>query len=200
MIGTPYDSRHSSPPTVGASPRACPTEADSLESWHCRGRGVAAARRHRRLVTRSARDTDSRECVLPQSLVVHAGCAIQEGVFISEAFRDLLTQWNIEHRFGAVGKHGSIAVTERVILMLTQEWLRRVPVIRGMDHLSHLCDDFTEYCDAWRGHSTLVGAVPSAIHRGELWQRPDRSAKTLPGAIQQRFFPDTRATAFRLAA
>ena len=124
----------------------------------------------------------------------------QEGVFVSEVFRDLLSQWNVKQRFGAVGKHRSIAVTERAILTLKQEWLRRVPVIRGLDHLSQLLDDFSEYYNHWRGHPTIGGAVPSLIHRGEVWQRPDRSAKTLPGAIERRLFPDTRVTAFRLAA
>ena len=124
----------------------------------------------------------------------------QEGVFAGEVFAALMRDWNIKQRFGAVGRHGSIAVTERVILTLKQEWLKRVPVIRGLDHLSQLLDDFCEYYNHWRGHSTIGGAVPSVIHRGDRWQRPDRSAKTLSGNIDRRFFPDTRVTAFRLAA
>jgi len=124
----------------------------------------------------------------------------QEGVFISDLFAELLTRWDVKQRFGAVGKHGSIAVTERAILTLKQEWLRRVAVIRGLDHLSQLLDDFSEYYNHWRGHSTIGGAVPWVIHRGDRWQRPDRSAKTLSGAIERRLFPDTRVTAFRLAA
>jgi transposase InsO family protein len=96
--------------------------------------------------------------------------------------------------------HGSIAVTERAILTLKHEWLRRVAVIRGIDHLTQLLNDFSEYYNHWRGHSTIGGAVPSVIHRGEAWQRPDRSAKTVSGTIERRLFPDTRVTAFRLAA
>ncbi len=34
----------------------------------------------------------------------------QEGVFVSEVFRDLLSQWDVRQRFGAVGRHMSIAV------------------------------------------------------------------------------------------
>lgn len=119
---------------------------------------------------------------------------------MSEVLAELLTEWNIKQRFGAVGKHGYIAVAERAILTLGQEWLRRVAVIRGLDHLGQLCDDFAEYYSRWRGHSTLGDAVPSVIHRGGVWQRPDRSAKTLPGNIERRLFPGTRVTAFRLAA
>ncbi len=124
----------------------------------------------------------------------------QEGVLNSDAFRDLLISWDVKQRFGAVGKHGSIAVTERVILTLKYEWLSRVPVIRGLDHLGQLLGDFSEYYNHWRGHSTIGGAVPAVIHCGEFWQRPDRSAKVLSGTIERRFFPDTRVTAFRLAA
>jgi transposase InsO family protein len=119
---------------------------------------------------------------------------------VSEAFAELLRQWNVKQRFGAVGRHGSIAVAERAILTLKQEWLRRVLVIRGLDHLCQLLDDFSEYYNHWRGHSTIGGAVPSVIHRGDRWQRPDRSARTVVGSIDRRFFPDTRVTAFRLAA
>jgi transposase InsO family protein len=124
----------------------------------------------------------------------------EEGVFVSDAFRGLLRQWGIKRRFGAVGKHGSIAVTERAILTLKQEWLRRVALIRGIDHLTRLLDDFSEYYSGWRGHRTLGGAVPWVIHRGDSWQRPCHSAKQVAGSIQCRFFADTRATAYRLAA
>ncbi|UCC67276.1 MAG: hypothetical protein JSV79_09080 [Armatimonadota bacterium] len=44
----------------------------------------------------------------------------QEGFFISDVFGELLGQWTAKQRFGAVGKHGSIGVTKRVILTLKQ--------------------------------------------------------------------------------
>ncbi|MFC1612170.1 DDE-type integrase/transposase/recombinase, partial [Myxococcota bacterium] len=55
-----------------------------------------------------------------------------EGVFIGAAFKELLDKWHIKQRLGAVGKHGSIAVTERVIWSLKYEWLFRVPPSRGL--------------------------------------------------------------------
>ena len=124
----------------------------------------------------------------------------QEGVFTSDAFRDLLIPWDVKHRFGAVGKHGSIAVTERVILTLKHEWLKRVPVIRGLDHLGQLLGDFVLWYNEYRGHATLGGAVPSMIHRGGQWTKPAKSAKTLPTNVECRVFADTRVTAYRLAA
>ncbi len=99
-----------------------------------------------------------------------------------------------------MGKHGSIAVTERVIWTLKYEWLNRVPVIRELDHLAHLLADFELWYNDYRGHMRLGGARPSVIHRGERWERPDRLAKALPRNIQRRFFPGVRITAYRLAA
>jgi transposase InsO family protein len=124
----------------------------------------------------------------------------QEGVFISDAFRALLTRRDVKQRFGAVGKHGSIAVTERVILTLKHEWLKHVPAIRGLDHLGQQLRDFAVYYNEYRGHAKLGGARPSVIHRGEQWTRPEKSAKTVPAGIERRVFADTRITAYRLAA
>jgi len=124
----------------------------------------------------------------------------QEGVFISGAFGDLLRQWEVKQRFGAVGKQGSIAVAERVIWTLKQEWLNRVPVIRGLDHLAYLLGDFQLWYNGYRGHMTLGGAMPGLVHRGEQWWRPARSAKVLPSRIERRLFPEVRITAYRLAA
>jgi transposase InsO family protein len=55
----------------------------------------------------------------------------QAPVFTGDAFAELLRQWNVKPRFGAAGKSGSIAVTERVIRTLKYEWLKRVPLIKG---------------------------------------------------------------------
>jgi len=124
----------------------------------------------------------------------------QEGVFTGSAFAELLRQWAVKQRFGAVGKHGSIAVTERVIQTLKHEWLRPVPIIRGSCHLTQLLEDFEEYYNDWRGHMTLGGALPAMVHRGEEWARPAYSARQPPANIEQRTFADSRVTAFRLAA
>jgi len=124
----------------------------------------------------------------------------QEGVFISEVFAEFLWRWHVKQRFGAVGQHGSIAVTERVIWTLKHEWLNRVALIRGIDHLRGLLDDFGVYYSTYRGHTTLGGAPPAVIYRGEQWSKPAKTAKTLPVAIERRVFAETRVTAYRLAA
>ena len=111
-----------------------------------------------------------------------------------------MSQWHVRQRFGAVGKHGSIAVTERVILILKYEWLKRAPVLRGLDHLTQLLRDFAVYYNEYRGHTKLDGALPSVIHRGEHWTKPAKSAKVVPAHVERRTFTDTQITAYRLAA
>jgi hypothetical protein len=44
------------------------------------------------------------------------------------------------------------------------------------------------------------GAVPSVIHRGGQWTKPEKWAKTLPTNLERRVFPGTQITAYRLAA
>jgi hypothetical protein len=100
----------------------------------------------------------------------------------------------------ARGQHGSIAVTERVIWTLKREWLNRVAIIRGLDHLSGLLDDFGLYYSGYRGHMILDGALPRALYQGEEWHKPPRTAKALPGNIERRLFPDVNVTAYRLPA
>jgi len=50
------------------------------------------------------------------------------------------------------------------------------------------------------GEGCRLGAAPEIVHRGDHWQRPTLSAKRVSGSIECRFFPDTRTTAYRLAA
>ena len=124
----------------------------------------------------------------------------QEGIFTGEAFAELLSDWDIKHRLGAVGKHGSIAVTERLIWTLKHEWLARVVLIRGLDHLGELLADFEQYYNECRCHQRLGGATPAMIWRGQTWRKPDRSAKQIPGPIRMRHFPEQRITVYELAA
>ncbi len=124
----------------------------------------------------------------------------QEGVFVSEVFGVLLGNWNVKQRFGAVGKHGSIAVTERLIWTLKREWLARIALIRGLDHLGRLLADFEEYYKQHRSHQQLNGATPSILYQGQTWQKPDRSEKALPWPIRLRHFREQRITVYELAA
>ena len=110
----------------------------------------------------------------------------QAKVFVGDAFAALLSQWNIKPRFGGVGKHGSIAVTERVIKTLKHEWLQRVPIIKGFDHLTLLCTQFESWYNAWRPHMTLEGMRPDDLYYSRKPEKPKRDAKAIPGNIEFR--------------
>jgi len=124
----------------------------------------------------------------------------QESVFTCGAFGEFLSRWRVRQRFGAVGKHGSIAVTERLIRTLKREWLARVPLIRGLDHLSELLADFELYYNHYRCHRRLEGATPMTVYQGRDWQKPDRSAKTVQGPLRLKHFSEQRITVYELAA
>ncbi len=121
-------------------------------------------------------------------------------VFVGAAFAELLKQWNIKPRFGAIGKHGSVAVTERVIKTLKYEWLRCVPIIKGFDHLTSLCTEFESWYNAWRPHMTLEGFRPDDLYHSRKPEAPQRNAKTVPANIERHVFAETRLTAYRLKA
>lgn len=122
----------------------------------------------------------------------------QASVFIGDAFTELLKQWSIKPRFGAVGKPGSIAVTERVIKTLKYEWLRCVPIIKGFDHLMLLCTEFENWYNAWRPHMTLEGFRPDDLYYSHKPETPKREAKTVPANIERHVFAETRLAAYRL--
>ncbi len=122
----------------------------------------------------------------------------QASVFLGDAFAELLRQWNIKARLGAVGKNGPIAVTERVIKTLKYEWLKRVPLIKGFDHLTLLCSEFENWYNAWRPHMTLEGLRPDDLYYDRKPEKPTRDSKAVPGNIECHVFAETRLIAYRL--
>ncbi|MHC4216597.1 MAG: IS3 family transposase [Planctomycetota bacterium] len=122
----------------------------------------------------------------------------QGSVFIGEAFAELLGKYNIKPRLGAIGKHGSIAVTERVNKTLKYEWLKRVAFIKGIDHLTELCNEFETWYNNWRPHMTLDGLRPDDVYYNSKPDKPERDAKTVPCNIEQHYFRQTRTMGYRL--
>jgi putative transposase len=119
-------------------------------------------------------------------------------VFTNEAFAGLLGKHQVKHRFGAVGKHGSIAVTERVNKTLKYEWLKRVALIKGIDHLADLCEEFQIWYNRWRPHMTLDGLRPDDVFYKNRPDKPGRDAKTVPSNIERHYYSSTRITGYRL--
>lgn len=124
----------------------------------------------------------------------------QGSVILGEAFAELLESWGVKPRLGAVGMHGSIAVTERVMKTLKHEWLKRTPIIRGFDHLSDLCGNFGIWYNDWRPHMTLDGHRPNDVYEQREIPEPEHGVKTIPATIERRVFPDVRVTGYRLKA
>jgi transposase InsO family protein len=122
----------------------------------------------------------------------------QGGVFIGDVFAEFMGTYEILHRFGAVGKHGSISVTERVIKTLKYEWLKRIAIIKGIDHLAELCKEFELWYNNWRPHMTLDGFRPDDVYYNNKPDKPERDAKTVPCDIEQHFFDQTRVMGYRL--
>ena len=122
----------------------------------------------------------------------------QAGVFTGNVFAELLDTYHIKQRLGAIGKHGSISVTERVIKTLKYEWLRRVSFIRGIDHLAALCEEFEDWYNRWRPHMSLDGLRPDDVHYSKKPEKLKCDAKTVPFNIEQHLFRETRVTGYRL--
>ena len=141
----------------------------------------------------NALETAFRKLGPPRHIISDKG-----GVFGSAAVQELLCTWGVKHRFGAVGKHGSIAVTKRVIWTLKYEWLFRVPLIKGFDHLERLCEDFGLWYNGWRPHARLAGARPDDFYGRDLPELVAHDAKVVPATIERRHFAEARVTGFRL--
>ena len=122
----------------------------------------------------------------------------QESIFTGAPFTDLLKRFNVKRRLGAIGQHGSIAVTERVIKTFKYEWLRRVPLIKGYEHLTEISVSFVHWYNEWRPHTTLHGATPDDVFAGREVRDLPRDAKVVPLGIERRTFPEVRMTGFRL--
>jgi transposase InsO family protein len=122
----------------------------------------------------------------------------QANVFTGSVFAELLKAYTIKPRLGAVGKHGSIAVTERVIKTLKYEWLKRVALIKGIDHLTERCSEFEIWYNQWRPHMTLDGFRPDDVYYDKKPEKPGREAKTVLRNIEQCFFCETKITGYRL--
>jgi hypothetical protein len=91
-----------------------------------------------------------------------------------------------------------MAVTERVNRTLKEEWLRRVPLIRGRGHLGELCAGFVLWYNEWRPHMSLPGFRPGDVYGREQPEAVPKSAKVVPLNIERHRFTETRVTGFRL--
>jgi hypothetical protein len=97
-----------------------------------------------------------------------------------------------------MGKHGSISVTESVIKTVKYEWLKRVPIIKGFDHLTMLCKEFQYWYNVWYPHMTLDGIRSDDVYYDKKPEEPQRDAKTVPTHVEEHLFQETRVIGYRL--
>ena len=85
--------------------------------------------------------------------------------FDNDGFRDWCDDKNIQPRYGAVGRHGSIAVVERFILTLKTYllgWSAIVPWRR--QEFRRELTSFFDWYNEHRPHTTLKGCTPNEVY------------------------------------
>jgi hypothetical protein len=89
----------------------------------------------------------------------------RDKVFDCQAFRRWVKRKGIKPpRYGAVGKHGSLAVVERLILTIKMELTRRMLVPVRRDAFLHGLRWFRDWYNEHRPHTTLGGRTPNEVY------------------------------------
>ena len=94
--------------------------------------------------------------------------------FDSCSFRKWCRDNGVKNRYGAVGKHGSIAVTERVIKSLKYEYLNRIVVPHSQNDMENELRTYAAWYNEFRPHTRHFGKTPNEIYFNR------RAANTLP--------------------
>ena len=91
----------------------------------------------------------------------------RDSIFDCSAFRRWIRRKKIEPpRYGAVGKHGSIAVVERLIRTLKHESARRMIVPMRHRQFRNELLFFTSWYNEHRPHTWLDGRTPNEVYFG----------------------------------
>ncbi|MBI5487779.1 MAG: transposase [Deltaproteobacteria bacterium] len=89
-----------------------------------------------------------------------------QGAQFATAYRAWCASRGIRPRFGALGRHGSIALVERFIRSLKDEGLRRVLVPFRLSMMQVEVASFVDWYNTSRPHMALGGATPTEVYRG----------------------------------
>ena len=84
--------------------------------------------------------------------------------FAANEFRNWCKANDIKQRFGAIAKHGSIAVTERVILTYKEGCTRRILVPISRSEMIRETELFFEWYNEHRPHMSLNGKTPNEVY------------------------------------
>jgi putative transposase len=88
----------------------------------------------------------------------------KDKVFWCSAFKRWCKRKRIRPRFGAVGKHGSIAVVERLIRTMKDETTRRIVVPQLQAHFRKQLTSYFAWYNEHRPHTTLHGKTPEEVY------------------------------------
>jgi len=86
--------------------------------------------------------------------------------FTARSFRRSCRRAGIRQRFGAIGKHGSIALVERCIRALKEEGVRRGLAPVRWRSVGRALPLFVDWYDGQHPHAGLAGATPDEIYFG----------------------------------
>lgn len=87
--------------------------------------------------------------------------------FFCETFKSWCRRRGVRPRFGAVGKHGSIAVIERLIRSMKTECTRRILVPLRLDAMRHELSRYATWYNEHRPHQSLAGKTPIEVYHGD---------------------------------
>jgi transposase InsO family protein len=91
---------------------------------------------------------------------------------------------DIEHRYGALGRHGSIAVVERVFRTMKYEFLRRKLLPARWRRMSELIRAWQHHYNRFRPHAHLRGATPAEIRDGAPHETAQQIRNAPPNAVR----------------
>ncbi len=90
----------------------------------------------------------------------------KDSIFWCESFKHWCRRKKIRPRYGAAGKHGSIAVVERFIRTMKDEGIRRIPVPQRRACFRRDLKSFFAWYNDCRPHTTLEGKTPNEVYFG----------------------------------
>jgi transposase InsO family protein len=89
----------------------------------------------------------------------------RDSIFDCEAFRRWIKRKGIKPpRYGAVGKHGSVAVVERFILSMKTELTHRIAIPMGREAFLRELRCYRDWFNEHRPHTTLGGRTPNEVY------------------------------------
>ncbi|MCH8880216.1 MAG: DDE-type integrase/transposase/recombinase [Planctomycetes bacterium] len=118
----------------------------------------------------------------------------KDSIFWCMAFKGWCKRKAIRPRYGAIGKHGSIAVVERLIRTIKDEATRRIVVPQRQAAFRRELTSYLAWYNEHRPHATLHGKTPNEVYfrlrpanqrpriePRERWPRPSPCAR--PGTL-----------------